>query len=454
MEFNKSSKKLAGKVNRRKFLRLGGATVIASGLGYALVACGEEQPGGKSVVIVPGVGQQGTAATASPGSDLAGVPPTAIATPTSAGATPFGGPTAAPGTNTTAAPAQTTAATTTGNPIEAATTFLKAWEESRFNDMYGMLTTTARNTINQENFVKRYGAINAEATIQGIETKLGNPERPIQPDTVLIEFPFNAKFKTGRVGEFSRDNKLPVKSESGAWKIDWSPGLIFPELEAPGSLVRMVRLNTERGYIYSRDNQPLSAPAPLYEVYVVPGQIQNEPELLSVLSQRLGITPEKVKAAYQNGQPDWRMPVKSLSLQAATPEVLGALRAVKGVGVDETSTRSYPQGASAAHVVGYVGAVNADDLKKWSAKGYTEDDKIGRTGVEAGAEELLAGEKGGKLTIIRRDSSIAAALGERPSRPGSNVFLNLDLKVQRAAEAALGQKVGSAVAMEVNTGAA
>jgi penicillin-binding protein 2 len=454
MEFNtnEKNKKLAGKLNRRKFLRLGGATVIASGLGYALVACGEEQPGGQSVVIVPGVGQQGTAATPSPGSDLTGIPPTAIATATSAGSTPFGGATTAPAA-TTAAPAQTTAAATAGNPIETATAFLKAWEESRFNDMYGMLTTTARNTINQENFVKRYTAITAEATIQGIETKLGNPEKPIQPDTILIEFPFNAKFKTGRVGEFSRDNKLPVKSESGAWKIDWSPGVIIPELEAPGSLVRMVRLNTERGQIYSRGNEPLSAPAPLYEVYVVPGQIQNEQELLSVLSQRLGMTPEKVKAAYQNGQPDWRMPIKSLPLQAATPEVLGALQAVKGVGVDESSTRSYPQGTSAAHVVGYISAVNADDLKKWAAKGYTEDDKIGRTGVEAGAEELLAGEKGGKLTIIRRDSSLAATLGERPSRPGSNVFLNLDLKVQRAAEAALGQKVGSAVAMEVNTGA-
>jgi penicillin-binding protein 2 len=160
----------------------------------------------------------------------------------------------------------------------------------------------------------------------------------------------------------------------------------------------------------------------------------------------------KIKDLYKDGQPDWRMPIKTLP--SSTPEsVIAGLRELAGVGVDEGGIRSYPQGQSASHTVGYINKVNAEDLKTLAAKGYTEDDIIGRTGVEAWGEEILAGGLGGKLTIIQPDGQTLQTLSERPIVPSSHLLLSLNMELQKKVEAILGTRVGSIVVMDVTNGA-
>ncbi|HEX2915504.1 MAG TPA: penicillin-binding protein 2 [Chloroflexia bacterium] len=439
----KGSKVRSGKVSRRTFLRASGLTVIAAGMGSVLVACGED-------AVTPTSAPSSTSSAPIVPGFVSGTNSPAAANTTSA-ATKGNIANAVGVASSPTANSSTPIVVKQTNPTEAASAFLKAWEERRYADMYDMLSANAKNFIAKDKFVERYGAIADEATISTISTSVSPPGDTIKGQ-LLLEVPFKANFKTVRVGDFSQDNKLNLQSDNGDWKVEWSPAAIFKELDNSTYLVHMIRLNSDRGQIIARNNQPLTQDVSLFQIYVVPGQIENEDELLNTMSQALKMDKDKIKNLYKNGQPNWRMPIKDLPANTP-PDVLDSLRAIKGVGVDEGKTRGYPQKESASQVVGYINAINADDLKTLAAKGYTEDDKIGRVGVEAWGEDILAGGFGGKLTIIQSDGSVLATLAEKPAVPSSNLILNLDLDIQKKAEAALAGRTGSIVVMDPNNGA-
>jgi penicillin-binding protein 2 len=118
-----------------------------------------------------------------------------------------------------------------------------------------------------------------------------------------------------------------------------------------------------------------------------------------------------------------------------------------------TSTRTYPQGPVAGPLTGYVGQVSAGELKTLAPRGYLAGDVVGRAGIEAAAETLLAGQRGGRLTIIQPNGDLAETLATVPPRSGESVVLTIDADVQREVEAALGSRPGSAIVIDARSGA-
>lgn len=121
-----------------------------------------------------------------------------------------------------------------------------------------------------------------------------------------------------------------------------------------------------------------------------------------------------------------------------------------------SSTRHYPYGSAAAHVLGYVGAKNDPDaqdfpgaeLMTFKMKGTT-----GRTGLELQFDEQLQGEAGG--AIYRVDPSgfkVNTPLQKRLPVQGTNLVTSLDIDLQLAAESMMVDKVGAAIALDVATG--
>ena len=121
-----------------------------------------------------------------------------------------------------------------------------------------------------------------------------------------------------------------------------------------------------------------------------------------------------------------------------------------------TSTRFYPYASAAAHTLGYVGAnddvevedLPGDDLKTFKMKGT-----VGRDGIEKKFDSLLQGEAGG--AIFRVDPSgnrVNPPLKQIAPTQGKNLELSLDIELQTVAETAMGDQVGAAVALDVNTG--
>lgn len=140
-----------------------------------------------------------------------------------------------------------------------------------------------------------------------------------------------------------------------------------------------------------------------------------------------------------------------------------------GVNVEVKPIRYYREGSLAAHVLGYLGNINQDELEKLRDKGYDQNDFIGKSGLEKVLEEELKGADGYKQVEVDAYGRLVRTLGENPPVLGNNVFLTLDARLQQTAEKAMedtlrdiqegkfGEKFpnarsGAVVAMDVHTG--
>ncbi|MCB0830996.1 MAG: hypothetical protein KDB64_08735, partial [Solirubrobacterales bacterium] len=124
------------------------------------------------------------------------------------------------------------------------------------------------------------------------------------------------------------------------------------------------------------------------------------------------------------------------------------------VQVNRIFVRKYPQGILAAHILGSIGEVTAEDLENNPDKDLAAGDTLGKTGIEQTYDDELRGKPG--LTRLQVDSTgrIISQLRSTLPVPGESVRLSLDEKVQQAGESSL-QSIGlpgAFVALDVNNG--
>jgi penicillin-binding protein 2 len=115
--------------------------------------------------------------------------------------------------------------------------------------------------------------------------------------------------------------------------------------------------------------------------------------------------------------------------------------------------RAYPRRQATAHVIGYVGQINADELAQMRTRGYREGDLIGKSGLEFWGEAYLAGTRGGVLEVVQPESKASVTLAQVSAKQSQNIYTTLDADVQEIADKALGNRVGAVVVMDVSNGA-
>ena len=375
-----------------------------------------------------------TATSPSPGNN---VPPTAVVTPE---ATP------------TSQPKPTATSTPSKSPVETAKAYIANWEAGSYSDMYKLLSDESQKQYDRQYFVTRYQQIAAMATIQSVDASLNTSDAINAGNGNIIRFPFNVTIHTRLVGDIKEQNLLTLVKEDGVWKVQWGPNMIFKDLSGD-NLIRMFPYPAPRGSIYDRKGRPLAIEGTIAQIGVVPGQIKNEKVLLQRLSQALGVSEDYIKSRYQGGQPDWFMPIRDLTKQKAA-QLQKQVGDIPGVAFQERVGREYPQGPILAQVIGYVGSITAEDLKKPEYKDYSPTDVVGRAGLEAWGEPYLRGKPGGKLAVVTPDGEIVKVIKEVRAVPGDDIYLNIDLDLQIQAEQELskGGYRGAIVAMNPNNG--
>lgn len=365
-----------------------------------------------------------------PGANAGAVPPTAVAN--------TGGPATA--TRPGASPARLA---DNKNLRAVAQAYVDRWNAKDYNGMYDLIARADQANITREKFTARYQAIAAEAGLSEVKATLGDATPGV------ASFPLRVELQSSLVGSITEDNTLSLRQEGEEWRVAWTPSLIFKDLG--DGLIRFNADVPARGRILDRKGRPLAQQGLVSQIGVIPGQIKDEKAFLDGLSQAIGIPADKIKAKYATAQPDWFVPLKILPEQI--PQDLDAkLKALPGVAVRKSPNRIYPQGAIGAHVVGYVGEINAEELKTLAAKGYIEGDRIGRAGIEAWGEQYLAGKKGGQLTVLGPDGKVRTVIAERKSEPAADITLTLDLDLQRSLEEALGDRAASGVVLDPQSG--
>lgn len=104
-----------------------------------------------------------------------------------------------------------------------------------------------------------------------------------------------------------------------------------------------------------------------------------------------------------------------------------------GVEIIQKPIREYPNLDFAAHILGYMSKIGTE-LEALAAKGYTGQNMIGKSGIEATMEEFLKGQDGSRQIEIDVAGSMIDTVSEEEPTPGDTVFLTIDYKLQKVAE--------------------
>lgn len=324
--------------------------------------------------------------------------------------------------------------------------------------MYDLVSAEARATISKEDFINRYIAIAEEATITGVDYEIP----PGIPDG-STEVPVTVTIHTTFFGDIIQQNVVPLVEEettlpaspeatpqvSREWRVDWIPSLIFEELD-DRTLVHMFTEVPRRGSILERNGRELALDASVPVIGFVPDLITDREALITSLASALSMSQADVRDLVNTELPSYYfIPVKTLPY-GTKPEELDKFYdlAELGVVVRENTRRVYPYEDSAAHIIGYMAEVTAEELEELEPLGYRPGDKRGAFGLELQFDEVLAGERGGSLTTITPEGTIARTIAEKPARPGRDLMLTLDINAQKSAETALGDRVGSIVVLD------
>lgn len=214
--------------------------------------------------------------------------------------------------------------------------------------------------------------------------------------------------------------------------------------------VAQKRLKARRGLVVARDGEVLARSRPTYTVSLARSKPDDDARAVEALWLATG-GPE---IRYARNTPNIRL-LRDVDF-ATVSIVQERLRDQWPLDVEVESERDYPWGTLAAHLIGYLGELQEEELKVLRTKNYTAGDFIGKVGIEKVYENLLRGEDGVAYIEVDAMNRPQSEFPEREQtpEPGADLVLTIDFKTQRAAERALADTLsGAVVALDPQTGA-
>ena len=226
---------------------------------------------------------------------------------------------------------------------------------------------------------------------------------------------------------------------------------------AENNRVRIQPKPPVRGNLFDRKGRVLASTRLSHSAFLWP-RVQKLDQWFQIrhrLSQILEIPEADIQKRVE--QAGYNSPSLIRIARSLTPAQIIGLAEYKtelpGVEVDVETVRYYPYGEIGAHVLGYTGELNQEELAKRQSQGYRLGDVVGKMGVEASFEQQLRGEWGGLLLEVDGAGRVMKLLGQKEAKAGQDVTLTLDLDLQKAAQQALGDRQGAIVALDPNDGA-
>jgi penicillin-binding protein 2 len=224
---------------------------------------------------------------------------------------------------------------------------------------------------------------------------------------------------------------------------------------AEANRIRLIPLRADRGTITDRKGQLLASSQLSRSVYFWPRH--QSPQHWQTITKRLSpileIPASEMLSRLETAGYDSPLPVRIA--QQLDPTAFVALseqaQHFPGVEIIAETSRNYPKGSLASHVLGYIG--EADEADMAANPHYPNGMIVGKMGVERLANERLAGIWGNRLVEVDARGKEVQLLGTTPAESGSDVQLTLDAGMQQAAERSLGNRRGAVVALDVRTGA-
>jgi penicillin-binding protein 2 len=211
-----------------------------------------------------------------------------------------------------------------------------------------------------------------------------------------------------------------------------------------------------RGVIYDRNGTPLVENRPAYHLLLIREDVQDMDHTIAKLAELCNRSPEELYAIVDSHKNEPKfVPFRLLTDidRDCLARVEGQRLRLPGVVIQLEPKREYRWNGMASHQVGYLSEITDTELKSGDYIGYMAGESIGKVGVERAFEKYLHGKRGGREVEVDAIGRRIRLIDEVVPVPGRDLWLTIDMDVQKAAEECLQGKVGAIVAVEPKSGA-
>lgn len=224
--------------------------------------------------------------------------------------------------------------------------------------------------------------------------------------------------------------------------------------EALGNQMRSIPITPARGKIFDRNGQILATNQLSYRLTLTPEKVKNTAKTLLSL-KKIGLINDKDIEQFNKNRKRYKkfhnIPLKHKLSEIQMAEFLVGNQFI-GVDVEPYFHRVYPNGTSSVHVIGYVSRMNKEDKLFYDKKNYLGTSFVGKTGIEKQYETLLHGSNGVKQIERNVSGRVIDTKTIEGAVAGKDLYLSIDLDLQKKAESLLLGKRGSIVAVNVKNG--
>lgn len=225
--------------------------------------------------------------------------------------------------------------------------------------------------------------------------------------------------------------------------------------------IRVLPVVPQRGIIYDRNHVVLADNRPVYHLVLFPHKDYNTKETIERLSEllELNLTENDVKNLVYLARTRGRF--NGVEIADALTDTQLSVFAVNryrfpNVQISANLKRFYPFANIATHAIGYVSRINQQDVEKLTEEGkidnYEGSLAIGKLGIEKYYEDLLHGTTGSREVEVDSHGRVIRTLKYNPPKPGLDLTLTLDIRLQYYAQELLGNMRGAIAAIEPSTG--
>jgi penicillin-binding protein 2 len=219
--------------------------------------------------------------------------------------------------------------------------------------------------------------------------------------------------------------------------------------------IRLHDIDAPRGLVFDRHGHMLVDNRPSFSLHIVLKDAKRLDETLDKLGRLMDETAadlkQRIKKSKRRGA---YMPI--LLKEDIGRDLLATIEVHKfdlpGVVVSVSPRRHYLYEKTAAHLLGYVGEISAEELNSTSYAGLKGGDFIGKFGIEKAYEKVLRGNRGGRQVEVNATGQVVSVLNTVPALAGRNITLTIDQELQQTAEQLFEGKAGAAVAIDPTNG--
>ncbi|MFN7029696.1 MAG: penicillin-binding protein 2 [Sphingopyxis sp.] len=227
-------------------------------------------------------------------------------------------------------------------------------------------------------------------------------------------------------------------------------------LESESNRVNLTLVPPRRGWIVDRHGKALANNRVSLRIDIIPDRLHNRDFVLGQLRTLLrldGDTMDRINRDLKAASGFQPVAVAEDMSEAEYASILVRLPEMPGIAPQRGFARNYPTGAAVGHLIGYVGAPNAEEYEKAKDPLYiTPGYKIGKDGLEKYFQTMLKGKPGARRVEVTARGRVVRDLDTQPDVQGKTVHLTIDADLQEFVARRMGRESGAAVVIDCTNG--